>query len=44
VCAFHTVVAGQSVVEEGRLVTGALEDRLGRHREASARIQDLDGS
>ena len=44
VSAFHTLVAGRSVVEEGRVVTDALEDRLRRHREASARIQGADGS
>jgi len=37
--AFHTVVAGQLVVEEGRIVNPDLEDRLRRHRAASGRVQ-----
>jgi hypothetical protein len=37
--AYHTVVAGKSVVAEGHIVNGAIEDRLRRHRAASARIQ-----
>jgi hypothetical protein len=37
--AYHTVVAGKSVVAEGHIVNGAMEDRLRRHRAASARIQ-----
>jgi len=37
--AYHTVVAGRSIVEEGRVVNTALEDRLRRHRAASERIQ-----
>jgi cytosine/adenosine deaminase-related metal-dependent hydrolase len=39
--AYHTVVAGKSVVAEGRIVNGAIEDRLKRHRAASARIQGI---
>jgi cytosine/adenosine deaminase-related metal-dependent hydrolase len=39
--AYHTVVAGQLVVERGAIVNGDLEDRLGRHRAASARVQGL---
>jgi cytosine/adenosine deaminase-related metal-dependent hydrolase len=39
--AYHTVVAGQLVVEDGAVVNPALEDRLGRHRAAAARIQGL---
>ncbi len=39
VAAYHTVVAGKAVVENGEIVHGALEDRLQRHRAASARIQ-----
>jgi cytosine/adenosine deaminase-related metal-dependent hydrolase len=37
--AHHTVVAGQSVVEDGRFTHPDLEDRLARHRLASGRIQ-----
>jgi len=40
--AYHTVVAGQIVVEEGAVVNPALDDRLARHRAAAARIQGLD--
>jgi cytosine/adenosine deaminase-related metal-dependent hydrolase len=43
VTAHHTVVAGQSLVEEGRVVSPALDEVLRRHRLASARIQGLDG-
>jgi cytosine/adenosine deaminase-related metal-dependent hydrolase len=39
VSAFHTVVAGRAVVEDGRVVHPELADRLQRHRVASARIQ-----
>jgi cytosine/adenosine deaminase-related metal-dependent hydrolase len=39
--AHHTVVAGELLVESGRLVHPDLEDRLQRHRAASARIQGL---
>jgi hypothetical protein len=39
VSAYHTVVAGKPVVEEGKLVNEAIEDRLKRHRLVSARIQ-----
>jgi cytosine/adenosine deaminase-related metal-dependent hydrolase len=39
VSAYHTVVAGRPVVENGEIVHEALEDRLRRHRAASARIQ-----
>jgi cytosine/adenosine deaminase-related metal-dependent hydrolase len=37
--AHHTLVAGNAIVEEGRVVNEAIEDRLRRHRAASARIQ-----
>jgi cytosine/adenosine deaminase-related metal-dependent hydrolase len=37
--AYHTVVAGNVVVERGTFVNEALEDRLRRHKAASARIQ-----
>jgi len=39
--AYHTVVAGQPVVQDGQLVATAIEDRLARHRAAAARIQGL---
>ena len=39
VSAYHTVVAGQLVVENGKIVNEAIEDRLQRHRVVSARIQ-----
>jgi cytosine/adenosine deaminase-related metal-dependent hydrolase len=39
VAAHHTVVAGQLVVEGGRLVSDQVDDRLGRHRTTAARIQ-----
>jgi cytosine/adenosine deaminase-related metal-dependent hydrolase len=42
--AYHTVVAGKSVVADGHIVNGAIEDRLRRHRVASARIQGSQGS
>ena len=41
--AYHTVVAGEPVVAEGRIVNDAIEDRLRRHRAASARIQGITG-
>lgn len=41
VAAYHTVVAGKVVVEAGRLLNPDLEDRLARHRAASARLQGL---
>jgi cytosine/adenosine deaminase-related metal-dependent hydrolase len=37
--AYHTVVAGRPLVEEGRLVNRDIEDRLHRHKAAAARIQ-----
>jgi cytosine/adenosine deaminase-related metal-dependent hydrolase len=37
--AHHTVVAGRVLVEEGRVVNEATEDRLRRHRSTSARVQ-----
>ena len=40
--AYHTVVAGRPVVEAGIIVNEDIEDRLVRHRAASARIQGLD--
>jgi cytosine/adenosine deaminase-related metal-dependent hydrolase len=39
VAAHHTVVAGKLLVESGRLVNPDIEDRLRRHRAASARLQ-----
>lgn len=39
--AWHTVVAGRSLVEEGRILNPGLDDRLARHREASARVQGI---
>ena len=41
VSAYHTVVAGQLLVEKGTLVNEAIEDRLRRHRVAAARIQGI---
>lgn len=41
--AHHTVVAGRPVVQDGQLVSTAIEDRLRRHRSAAARIQGLAG-
>ena len=40
--AYHTVVAGETVVEQGAIVNRALEDRLVRHRAVAARLQGLD--
>ena len=37
----HTVVAGRTVVEDGRLTHPGLEDVLVRHRAAAARLQGL---
>jgi len=37
--AYHTVVAGHAVVEEGRLTNPDVDDRLRRHRAAAARVQ-----
>lgn len=39
VLAHHTVVAGRSVVEDGRVVSPGLDDALRRHRALSARLQ-----
>jgi cytosine/adenosine deaminase-related metal-dependent hydrolase len=39
--AHHTVVAGRPVVEDGRLVSPAMEEQLARHRRISASFQDL---
>ena len=39
VTAYHTLINGTLVVEKGKIVNPALEDRLARHRAASARIQ-----
>jgi cytosine/adenosine deaminase-related metal-dependent hydrolase len=39
VAARHTVVAGRSVVQDGRLVLAGEEEMLRRHREISARLQ-----
>jgi cytosine/adenosine deaminase-related metal-dependent hydrolase len=41
VSAFHTVVAGASVVDKGVLVNPGVEDILRRHRQAAMRIQRL---
>jgi cytosine/adenosine deaminase-related metal-dependent hydrolase len=41
VSAFHTVVAGTPVVEQGVLVHPGVEDILRRHRQAATRIQGL---
>jgi cytosine/adenosine deaminase-related metal-dependent hydrolase len=41
VAARHTVVAGVPVVAGGALVAPAVEDVLGRHRAAAARLQGL---
>lgn len=41
VSAWHTVIAGKCLVEEGRLVHPDIPDRLERHRAASARVQGL---
>jgi cytosine/adenosine deaminase-related metal-dependent hydrolase len=35
----HTVVAGRTVVEDGRLVAGGVADVLARHAAVSARMQ-----
>ncbi len=40
--AYHTIVAGHPVVEEGAIVSPAIEDRLARHRASAARVQGLD--
>ncbi len=40
--AYHTIVAGRPVVEEGRIVNPDIEDRLARHRDAAARVQGLE--
>jgi cytosine/adenosine deaminase-related metal-dependent hydrolase len=37
--AHHTIINGDLVVEGGQLVSGRLEEILGRHRTASARLQ-----
>ncbi len=39
----HTIVAGRPVVRDGRLVNGAVEDVLRRHRAVAARMQGLAG-
>ena len=41
VSAYHTVVAGRLVVEQGQVTNEALADRLRRHRVASARLQGV---
>jgi cytosine/adenosine deaminase-related metal-dependent hydrolase len=41
VAARHTVVAGVPVVRDGALVAPGVEDILGRHRAASARLQGI---
>jgi cytosine/adenosine deaminase-related metal-dependent hydrolase len=37
----HTVVAGRSIVADGRLVDPGVDDILGRHRVVAARLQGL---
>ncbi|MFN8051779.1 MAG: 8-oxoguanine deaminase [Acidimicrobiales bacterium] len=37
----HTIIAGRVVVENGRLVTDQVEDRLARHSEVARRLQAL---
>jgi cytosine/adenosine deaminase-related metal-dependent hydrolase len=39
--AWHTVVAGQLVVEAGQLVSSRVEEMLGLHRQVSKRFQPL---
>jgi cytosine/adenosine deaminase-related metal-dependent hydrolase len=39
VAAWHTVVHGVAIVEDGHLVSGELDEQLRRHRTASERIQ-----
>jgi cytosine/adenosine deaminase-related metal-dependent hydrolase len=41
VAARHTIVAGRTVVRDGRLVAPGEEEMLLRHRRISARLQDL---
>lgn len=41
VAAHHTVVAGRPVVQDGRIVSPDLEDRLRRHEAAARRAQGL---
>ena len=41
VSAWHTVIAGKSVVEGGHALHPALPERLAGHREASARVQGI---
>jgi cytosine/adenosine deaminase-related metal-dependent hydrolase len=40
--AFHTVVAGRPLVEDGELRASGLDGVLARHRTAAARLQGLD--
>jgi cytosine/adenosine deaminase-related metal-dependent hydrolase len=42
VAAHHTVIAGRSLVEAGELQLTGVDDVLGRHRLAAARIQGVD--
>jgi hypothetical protein len=39
VAARHTIVAGRAVVENGRLVSPAVDEILARHRKVSAAMQ-----
>jgi cytosine/adenosine deaminase-related metal-dependent hydrolase len=39
--AHHTVVAGRTVVEDGRLLATGIDDVLRRHRQAAARMQGV---
>ena len=41
VSARHTVIAGQTVVEDGSLVAGGVEEMLRRHRQVATRMQGL---
>ncbi len=41
ISAWHTVIAGRALVEDGELQTEGVEDVLARHRVAAARIQGV---
>ena len=41
VAARHTIINGQLVVEDGRLVSGDLEDKLAHHRRVAERMQGV---
>ena len=40
--AFHTVIAGRALVEDGELRVSGLSDVLARHRRAAARLQGVE--